>query len=417
MKRISVAVCGVASMLLLAWAPTANALTRDISATFRPDPAKPNENAFLNTTPVSGYCSEYPAQCANTKMFSIRLPITFNSISPIQAGHTDVRKGAMFKVPANWRTAQVVHASTGETEVVEVRMSGIGSRYQLPASVVDMVGGGVTVVLAHNRLWGSYGDSWVSAPAPCQNGGNQPYGDKWYGFFWKTPVENVCSKRARYPIPTFAYSHLDFAYELRTPNPLKMSSGQYTGSLTYSVGPGQDIDMGDVMLPNDSALTLNFNLNVEHTLKVDVPPGGNRVELVPQEGWQSWLNSGRKPTRLFRDQRFHISASSRFKMGLECQYISGNTCAISETSSGHQVPVNVSVTLPQGLTDGANQPVDRRPLLLDGSGTELFQPSFYLDRKSGMLHFEVARSGVEDMLDSGAKAYTGNVTVIWDSEV
>ncbi|MFL6533075.1 MAG: hypothetical protein ACJ8G8_07085, partial [Pseudomonas sp.] len=145
--------------------------------------------------------------------------------------------------------------------------------------------------------------------------------------------------------------------------------------------------------------------------------GGNRVELVPQEGWQSWLNSGRKPTRLFRDQRFHISASSRFKMELECQYVSGNTCAISETGTGHAVPVDVSVTLPDGLTDGAGQPVNRRRLLRDGSGTELFQPGLYVDRRSGTLHFEVGRGSVEEMLDSGAKAYTGNITVIWDSEV
>ncbi|WP_339493043.1 hypothetical protein [Pseudomonas sp. EA_15y_Pfl2_R67] len=73
--------------------------------------------------------------------------------------------------------------------------------------------------------------------------------------------------------------------------------------------------------------------------------------------------------------------------------------------------------IPEGLTDGANQPVNRRPLLLDGSGTELFQPGYYVDRKSAMLHFEVGSNGVEQMLDHGAKAYTGNVTVIWDSEV
>nr|WP_252997398.1 hypothetical protein [Pseudomonas thivervalensis] len=175
--------------------------------------------------------------------------------------------------------------------------------------------------------------------------------------------------------------------------------------------------MGDVMLPNDSALTLDFELTVEHTLKVEIPPGGNRVELVPPEGWQAWLNSGRKPTRLFRDQRFHISASSRFKMALECQHVSGNTCAIAETGTGHAVPVDVSVTLPDGLTDGTGQPVNRRRLLRDGSGTELFQPGLYVDRRSGALHFEIAQGNVEAMLDSGATKYSGDVTVIWDSQV
>jgi hypothetical protein len=213
-----------------------------------------------------------------------------------------------------------------------------------------------------------------------------------------------------------SYDYLDFGYELRTPNPLGMSSGQYTGSLTYTVGPGQDVDMGDVIYPHDSAITLNFKLDVEHILKVDIPPGGSRVELAPQEGWQAWLNSGQRPTRLFRDQRFQISANTRFKMALQCQVISGNTCAITEPG-GHAVPVDVSVTLPHGLTDDTGQPVNRRRLSLEGSDTGFFQPGFYLDRKLGTLHFEVARENVGAMLDRGGNRYVGNVTVVWDSEV
>ncbi|MGO4325184.1 MULTISPECIES: hypothetical protein [unclassified Pseudomonas] len=415
MKPLSVAVRSVVSVLLFSCVPAANALTQDISALFRPDPSKPNENTFLNTTPISGYCADRPSDCRATGMFSVRLRLSANTISPIQANHEDPRQGAMFKVPASWRPVQVTHTGTGEIETVEVRWSGFGSRQLFSNSVIELVGGGASVWGAHRALWS--GLEWVYAPLPCQYSGVSLYNITSYAFFWKVPTEGVCGKTARYLIPAMSYNYLDFAYELRTPNPLKMSSGQYTGSLTYSVGPGQDIDMGDVMIPNDSALTLNFKLDVEHTLKVEVPPGGNRVELVPQEGWQSWLNSGRKPTRLFRDQSFHISASSRFKMGLECQYISGNTCAISEAGTGHAVPVDVSVTLPNGLTDAAGQPVNRRRLLRDGSGTELFLPGFYVDRRPGTLHFEVARSSVEEMLDSGAKAYTGDVTVIWDSEI
>src|SRR3546814_11593813 len=85
----------------------------------------------------------------------------------------------------------------------------------------------------------SGGSSWVTPPSPCRFGGNAPYGVNWYGFFWTTPVVGVCAKTARYLIPSMTYRYLDFAYELRTPTPFNMSSGQYTGSLTYSIGHGQ----------------------------------------------------------------------------------------------------------------------------------------------------------------------------------
>jgi len=35
----------------------------------------------------------------------------------------------------------------------------------------------------------------------------------------------------------------------------------------------------------------------------------------------------------------------------------------------------------------------------------------------GTLHFDIGRSAVEERLGSGARTYTGSVTVIWDSEV
>ena len=98
-----------------------------------------------------------------------------------------------------------------------------------------------------------------------------------------------------------------------------MSGGQYTGSITYTMGPGGDYDFGDVMVPNKNALTFNFILSVEHDLKVDIPPGGNRIELLPEGGWQAWLNRGRAPARLYRDQTFRIAASSRFKMQLSAR--------------------------------------------------------------------------------------------------
>ena len=399
-------------LLLTLLAGTAMAEVHNIEATFEPDFANPQRNQFKNQTPSEGFCRQMPAACEPYGLFSLVARIPFTANAPILANHADPRQGGMAKIPSDWRDVLVTHAS-GDTQRVQLRIAGIGHETGFPLSIVDLTGGGWW-----DDLW--EGGGWVFAPAPCQSVGTYTAGLHGYNSFWKVPTgAGACSKKAKFEIPeSMRYLFFVYAYELRTPNPLQMDAGTYTGSITYTVGPNQDFDMGDVMIPDDSLLTLNFLLTVTHTLKVDIPPGGNRVVLEPAGGWQSWLNQGRKPTRLMRDQTFHLSASSRFKMNLRCEYASDNNCALWESTAGHAVPLEVSVTLPPGLTDAAGQPVNRRRLYRDGGGSELFQPGFYLDRKLGTLHFEVAREAVDEMIQQGsARSYSGNVTVIWDSEV
>ncbi|MBC8999032.1 hypothetical protein IAI51_21120 [Pseudomonas sp. N40(2020)] len=398
--------------LLALVAGAASAEVHNIDATFEPDFANPQRNQFKNQTPSEGFCRQAPFACDREGLFSLIASIPFTANAPISANHADPRQGGMAKVPSDWRDVTVTHSS-GDSHLLQLRIAGIGHELLLPRTVAELTGEG-----GWDNLW--EGGAWMYAPSPCVGVGTFSSGEYGYNSFWKVPVgAGACSKKAKFDIPlSMRYQFFVYAYELRTPDPLKMESGDYTGSITYTVGPNMDFDMGDVMIPDDSLLTLNFNLKVTHTMKVDIPPGGNRVVLEPVGGWQSWLDQGRKPTRLLRDQTFNISASSRFKMNLQCQYAMGNNCALLELASGHAVPLEVGVTLPNGLTDGAGQPVNRRRLLRDGSGTELFQPGFYLDRKVGTLHFEVARDAVDEMLKEGvARNYSGNVTVIWDSEV
>lgn len=401
----------LAGVLCAAFAQGAHALTQDITAVFTPDPANALKNEFVNTTPISGFCAGFGhAICKSRGLFSIQAPLGGGSpdlgpgVPVIYAHHTNPRNGAMFKVPSEWRDVQVTHTRTGEMETVQMRVSGIGQ---------------ATVTRPGIHVWPGGGFTWVYAPSPCVTTGLASGGGVNARFFWLVPEgAGACSVTPIEDVTRFAFASMDYAYELKTPNPLGMSSGQYIGTLDYTIGPGGDFDFGDVVIVADGSMKFNFTLDVQHTLKVELPPGGNRIELLPQGGWQAWLNQGRKPARLFRDQTFNISASSRFKMQLECQYRDGgNTCSLYEPLSGRAVPLNISVSLPNGLTDITGQPVNRRPLLLDGSGTELFQPGFYVERKPGTLHFEIARDQVEEMLTGPGKTYRGTVTVIWDSEV
>ncbi|AZE93235.1 hypothetical protein C4J95_1109 [Pseudomonas orientalis] len=389
----------------------AQAMVQEITAQFRPDPSNPMQNRFTNTTPVTGFCQAHPEYC--TDMFSIRLPISVHSSDALPANPPDPRQSALWRVPAQWQELKVVN-SAGDEETVEIRISGFGSRYVTDRSVVDLVGGGASVPQAHGLLWDSGG--WLTAARPCANTGIITYGPNSYTFFWRTPVEGACTKVARHEIPVLQYQFLEIAYELRTPNPLMMPSGIYTGTLNYGMGPHQDFDFGDVMLPSDSMLTMNFTLSVEHILKVDLPPGGNRVELLPEGGWQAWLNRGRQPSRLLRDQTFSIHASGSFKMNLECSLVIGNTCGL-RNDAGDEVPLQIAVSLPYGLNNQQGDAVNRQPLRLDGVGTELFQATQYVNNRPGTLHFEVEKDHVSEMLKHPGSTYSGVATVIWDSEV
>ena len=383
----------------------------NITARFRPDPSNPMVNKFENTTPISSICAAHiPARCKALGIFSLRdTTLRINSVAPIIANHEEERQGFMVKVPSAWRDLVVTHATTQETEIVQVRIAGIGGYWSVPRPP------GVSA-------WGQPGIAWSTqwryAPSPCQSTSHLAAGTASASYFWLTPEgAGPCSRKPSQDLLRMNVNTMEYAYELRTPNPLGMSSGQYTGSITYTMGPGGDYDFGDVMMPSKNALTFNFTLSVEHDLKVEVPPGGNRIELVPQGGWQPWLNQGRKPARLFRDQTFNISASSRFKMQLGCERTMGDTCALRNATDGHAVPVDVSVSLPHGLSRMDGAPVNRQPLLLSGAGTESFQPGFYVNRRPGTLHFEVKKDYAEQMLERGGSTYSGQVTVVWDSEL
>ncbi|VVP72637.1 hypothetical protein PS918_01455 [Pseudomonas fluorescens] len=393
--------------------PAAQAANQEIRALFQPDPSQPRNNVFINQTPNSGYCANYPGECSKHNMFSIQIPVRFNSTRAITPGN-----GLDLKVPANWRQLTVTHRDTQETETVEVRIIGIGSNFNLSDSAAQLVG--VSDILeGHQKLW--TGSSWVYAPSPCQYSGVGAYTPATYRFFWKAPVEAACTKVAAYRIPSMYFDTLDFAYELRTPNPLGMSSGLYNGSLTYSLGPGGDFQLGSMLAPDDASLTLDFVLDVQHTLKVDLPPGGSKVVLEPEGGWHSWIANSGRPGRIYRDQAFHLSASSRFKVMMQCNSFSfyGAECKLI----GSQIPnpgvtwVLTQMSLPAGITGLDNKPVVNLTLK-NNEWLGPFQPGHYVDRKPGNLRFEMPADAIAYVLRPGVNdTFRGDITVIWDSEV
>ncbi|AZZ78080.1 MULTISPECIES: hypothetical protein [unclassified Pseudomonas] len=397
--------CGLAMALSVF---PAQAVNQEIRALFQPDPAQPSKNLFVNQTPNSGYCVNFPPQCAANNMFSIELPIRYSSTRELARGD-DVS----LRVPADWRRLTVTNQDTQETEVVEVRITGIGSRFVLSDSVEKLTG--VPAPTGHDILWTS-GSGWLYAPAPCLGSGLAGYSPSTYRFFWHTPVQASCTKTAAFTIPSMYYDKIDFAYELKTPNPLGMTSGLYTGSLSYIMGPGGDFDMGAAFQPDDGNLTLDFVLDVQHTLKIDLPPGGNNVSLEPEGGWARWMDSGRKPTRIFRDQPFYISASSRFKVLMLCNSTGGTACKLG-SPKGDSTEVEVFLTLPPGISGPGGGNVTRSPLSFNHWAGP-YQPGIYVDRKPGSLLFEMTPFAIDFLLRPGkTDRLRGNITIIWDSDV
>lgn len=134
----------VISMVLLLMVSPVYAGNAEIRAEFRPDPSNPLVNRFKNVTPSSGYCEHFIGFCEPRGLFSLSLPIgpiIQTSGGPVQANHPDPRQGAYLKVPSEWRTVTVTN-DRGDSAQLEIRISGIGGRHDLGASVVAITGGG-----------------------------------------------------------------------------------------------------------------------------------------------------------------------------------------------------------------------------------------------------------------------------------
>ena len=394
-------------------APMAQAITVEISARFSPDPNNPQVNTFKNTTPNTGVCLSYPHLCTPYGYFSIGL-IGLQAISqaPILANHTNVRNGAMFKVPAEPRPVQVTSAS-GEVAQVLFSISALSGTNRT-RNVTEITGvPASSATQGHNELWGGHSWGWSSPPeCPRAVGMGATYIDA--NFLWFTPKPVPCGLSPAYEIDSLSMRNISVSYLMTSPDPLSMGSGIYRGSINFMVGPGGDFDFGDNLAATDNIVTMNFTLSVEHTLKFQFPAGYGSVVLNPAGGWQQWLNNGRRPQKLSADQGFKMWASTRFSIGLQCEYRLSDQCAIKNTA-GHEVPVETRVTLPDGLRNASNQPVNR---LLLSTNPQVFLPGHYLDNRPAALHFEVARDQVTSMIDDhSGSMYRGNITVIWDSEV
>lgn len=396
---------------LLAQALDSFAVTRDVKFLYRPDPSVPASNAFVPVNAIS--CGSRVTCRANE--YGVQLGST--QATRISAG-PESRNTPMFRTATDWRPVTLRNGSTGGLVTANMRVVAVSGTFRFQPSLLQLVPQARDFWIAYSMLFGGDGSGlhsgWINPPSPCVGWQSTVLGNANLQTFSIRTADTPCMRPVISTINSFQITDLIIVAEIILPRPQLAQAGLYSGIQRYTVGPGMDIDFGDAVRVSDPELAINLQLEVDPLFRVEFPGGSNLLSLEPEGGWLNWLNRGRKPTRLWRDQHFNLFTSVPFKMSLQCEHSQGDHCAIA-ASDGHQVPVEIRLTLPNGMQDAAGQPVRRH--LLNRVETPHFAPSQFILGRQATLHFEVPQPDMESMLDHAGMAYNGSVTIIWDPQI
>ena len=382
-----------ATVLFMAVLGSAHAVELKITAEFRPNALDPGHNAFVNTTPQSGFCAQHGGLC---KKGDFTIDTGMNVAQRrLYGGGTDPREKWYLAVDGNWRDVTVRNANNHELKA-RLRVFLVGMQWGLPSDGSAPGANGAS-------SGGCRGRTGVGTGA-------------WYRYAWDVPVGTpVCVRNPRAATDRVArYLAFSIGYHLETPNPLQAQDGQYTGSVTYTVGNGQQIDLGQGDYSH-SELTLQLLLDVFHDFQVRFASESPSVQLAPDDGWSQWIDHGRPPARLRQELPFHLTTSMDFSMKLRCEHEAGHRCGIRNGRDDAVVPVDVDVTIPSMSNMHDGRPAQDTPLLPDDAWAPRFTPDGYLMQRRSTLRFTAGREAVTEMLKSPGSHWQGNMTVVFDA--
>ncbi|MBS1205830.1 MAG: hypothetical protein H6R25_2729 [Proteobacteria bacterium] len=408
----------LAGMVLLVGCASGHAATMDITASFSPSMEKPENNTFTNTTPQDGYCKASPDTCTNG-VVSLWTRITLTASKGLTPQDM-MRDTLFFKWPSSVRKITVTNL-TGSKQEIQFRISTFSGNY----------------VANSNSDVSNWENGYYSPRGGCSALGSM-YTSETLAWIWSVPEGNSgCYNITRTERPVGAanfireVNNLSIGYTLTTPNPLKMESGVYTGTLPLSVGPGGDIDFGDNFQASDTELTINFTLSVNHELKLTTTADNQTVSLQPcasgricteDEGsanWERWMVTRITP-QLTGRSNFSLSSSGAFSVYLECEQQSGSDCALkSDNTPSQTVPVQTLLTLPDNIVDDSTgSTVSKRRLAVGKDVTKnVFATKNFGQNRAGSIDFLVSQKDVDTMLKTRPDTYRGAVTVIFDPNI
>lgn len=403
---ISIRFKALCVLVILAGAVEALAASRTYRFLYRPDPGNPASNAFVDQNPIG--CGFGLPPCRPNE-YGLNL---YTVPGPLSAGPAS-RSTPMFRASNEWRTITLLNGSTGHTLEANIRAVGVAGVFNFTPGLTQLVPeANGDIYVAYSLLFGGTG-AWSYPPSPCVTRRPGYAGNDRQQTFSISTSSAPCMLPLIRDVEEFRIS-ATLIYEILLPRPQLAQAGIYTGQVRYTTGPGMDVDFGDAVLTADSEMLINLRLEVDPIFKVEFPGGSTLMSLEPDGGWLNWLNRGRKPTRLWREQAFGFSTSIPFKMIMQCEHTLGNHCAIA-ASNGHHVPVEIRMTLPAGMQDAAGRPI--HDYLLNPHETPQLDPTRIILGQKGKLQFEVPKPEMESMLDHAGKAYSGQVTFIWDAQI
>ncbi|WP_125728898.1 hypothetical protein [Aeromonas salmonicida] len=201
-----------------------------------------------------------------------------------------------------------------------------------------------------------------------------------------------------------------FGFKIKPPSPLEMPNGNYTGSINLSVGPNKDIDLGNGEY-EDTQLTIELTLKVQHQIKMEFPPGSDKVVLQPPGGWHDWIYRGKsnQPPYLIAELPYRLSVSSDYNVWLNCQYAYGEVCMLNNERLGMQVRLEVIYV---------NKSKEEHPL--KHGVKKLFSASLggpYFINEARSIIFKVQKPALTLMMEHPGSTYKGNVTLIYDAAI
>ena len=415
----------LAGCVLAAGSLQAGAATMNITASFTPSVSSPENNTFTNTTPTSGFCSSWPKYCSGSDASIALANITLRGNGSLSSSDSTPKNNFYVDLPHS-TIVDVVNTVTQEKTQVTFKIVGFSGRW------TQLTGGGTSGWSRGNFAYPT-NTTCSSATGGAGMGTGSGAWSTWLAWGWGMsgqPCYKINTLSSRDITSSYLYG-TSISYSLVTPNPLKLSSGIYTGYIDWTIGPDGDISFGNKWDASDSMLRVNFTLSVNHELKLSATADNQQVALQPcasgevctaEQGaanWERWMINLITPELTGRSN-FSLSSSGAFTVYLQCEQQSGSDCALrSDNTPSQTVPVQSLLTLPRGIVDASTgSTVSKRRLAVGRDLTKnVFMTNSFGENQAGSIDFLVSKKDVDTMLKTRPDTYRGAVTVIFDPKI